>query len=370
VVGSHAAKALRILPPSWTRSLPPRWRGCRTDDVARHVITLGDPLYPTTLLEAPDPPLLLYAEGRLDLLQAASIAIVGSRNPTAQGADNARAFAATLAEAGLTIVSGLALGSTARPTRRAAAHPRRSPWSAPGSTRLPAAPLDLGAPHRPPRADAERIPARHAVRPPNFPQRNRIIAGLSLGTLVVGRRRFQSGSLITARLALDAGRDVFAIPGSIHSPQARGCHHLIKQGAKLVDSAQDVLDELGWPADADTVSAAASLRLRPRPRARCAGLRPGVRSIRWWPRIGWPSHDVTRALLQLELEGTSPACRDSVSSACAGLKAAGRASEVADESVVFDGRGARLGYSGFMFDVLVYLYENYWRPDACPDHAQ
>ena len=212
---------------------------------ARSIVTLGDPRYPPSLLETADPPLLLYTQGRCELLRARSVAVVGSRNPTAQGSENARSFASHLSRAGLTIVSGLALGIDA------AAH--EGGLSGAGSTvAVVGTGLDRVYPSQN-RELAHRIAADGLVisefplgtspRSENFPVRNRIIAGMTSGTLVV-EAALRSGSLITARMALEAGRDVFAIPGSIHSPQARGCHALIKQGAKLVDRAEDVLEEL------------------------------------------------------------------------------------------------------------------------------
>jgi DNA processing protein len=218
-------------------------------DPTHHVLTLGDPLYPAALLETADPPLLLYAQGRLDLLGTPALAVVGSRNPSAQGVDNARAFATHLSQAGLTIVSGMALGIDG------AAH--AGGLAGRGSTvAVVGTGLDRIYPARH-KALAHRIAKEGLLLsefelgmpplPENFPQRNRLIAGLSRGTLVV-EAALPSGSLITARQALEAGREVFAIPGSIHSPQSRGCHALIKQGAKLVDSADDILGELNWAA--------------------------------------------------------------------------------------------------------------------------
>lgn len=212
----------------------------------RHAITLADPRYPASLLDTADPPLVLFVHGRLDALSHAQrLAIVGSRNPTPQGAQNAQAFAQSLAAAGLTIVSGLALGIDG------AAH--EGALRAGGFTlAVVGTGLDRVYPSRH-RDLAHRIVAQGALiseyplgTPPlahHFPQRNRVIAGLSMGTLVV-EAALQSGSLITARLASEQGREVFAIPGSIHAPQSRGCHALIRQGAKLVESAQDVLEEL------------------------------------------------------------------------------------------------------------------------------
>lgn len=210
------------------------------------VLTLGDPRYPSTLLDTADPPLLLFVSGRLEALaQPRRLAVVGSRNPTPQGAQNARGFARALAGSGLCIVSGLALGIDG------AAH--EGALQAGGFTlAVVGTGLDRVYPSRH-RELAHRIAAQGALiseyplgtppLAPNFPQRNRLIAGLSLGTLVV-EAALQSGSLITARLASEQGREVFAVPGSIHSPQSRGCHALIRQGAKLVESAEDVLEEL------------------------------------------------------------------------------------------------------------------------------
>jgi DNA processing protein len=219
------------------------------DGPPRDVITLGDARYPGLLLEAPDPPSVLYALGQLEVLDRPALAIVGSRNATAQGVENARQFAASLSAAGLSIVSGLALGIDA------AAH--EGGLSGVGGTiAVVGTGLDRVYPARH-RDLAHRIASTGLIlsefplgTPPlaaHFPKRNRIIAGLSRGTLVV-EAALGSGSLITAKLAAECSREVFAIPGSIHAPQARGCHWLIKQGAKLVDQAQDVLDELSLPA--------------------------------------------------------------------------------------------------------------------------
>ncbi|HMM54074.1 MAG TPA: DNA-processing protein DprA [Candidatus Desulfobacillus sp.] len=210
------------------------------------ILTLADGAYPQKLLETPDPPTLLYVRGRAELLNTPAIAIVGSRNATPQGLLNAEAFAAALAEAGLTVVSGLALGIDA------AAH--RGGLRAAGSTvavigtgidRIyPAGNRDLARDIAVRGAIVSEFPLGTPALKENFPRRNRILSGLALGCLVVEAAE-RSGSLITARLAGEQGRDVFAIPGSIHSPLAKGCHKLIKQGAKLVDDAGDILDELG-----------------------------------------------------------------------------------------------------------------------------
>jgi DNA processing protein len=228
----------------------------------RRVLTLGDDDYPLALLDIEDPPLMLYALGCVQDLATAfarcaqiGIAVVGSRNPTPQGVQNARQFGSALGQAGLPVVSGLALGIDAAAHEGALeGHADRALATmavvGTGLDRVyPKAHLDL----------AHRISARGVLlseyplgTPPlsaNFPKRNRIISGLCKGTLVV-EATLKSGSLITARLAVEQGKEVFAIPGSIHSTQARGCHALIKQGAKLVESAQDILDELNLIADA------------------------------------------------------------------------------------------------------------------------
>ena len=221
----------------------------------RHIATLGDAAYPAALLDIEDPPLMLYMLGTLagdtDIAIktiSTSLAIVGSRNPTPQGESNARQFAKAFGGAGICVVSGLALGIDG------AAHDGALLGG--GST---IAVVGTGLDRVYPKqhlALAHRIASCGMMisefplgTPPltgNFPKRNRIISGLSRATLVV-EAALQSGSLITARLAAEQGKDVFAIPGSIHSPQSRGCHALIKQGAKLVEVAQDVLEELhGW----------------------------------------------------------------------------------------------------------------------------
>jgi DNA processing protein len=218
----------------------------------REIICWEDSAYPALLRDIPDPPVILYALGDPSLLSMPSLAMVGSRNPTPDGERNAHAFSEHLAGAGLCIVSGLAAGIDA------AAH--RGALDADGAT---VAVLGTGPDIAYPRSNtnlmdqiAERgvvvtefAPGTTAKRD-HFPRRNRLISGLSLGTLVVEAAR-QSGSLITARLAGEQGREVFAMPGSIHNPMARGCHRLIRQGAKLVETADDILSELaghlsGW----------------------------------------------------------------------------------------------------------------------------
>ncbi|MBI4189438.1 MAG: DNA-protecting protein DprA [Betaproteobacteria bacterium] len=214
-------------------------------DSANHVVALGDADYPQLLLQTTDPPPLLYVKGRRELLNRVALAIVGSRNATAQGVANAEDFARALSDAGITIVSGLALGIDA------AAH-RGGLAGAAGSIAVVGTGLDVVYPARN-RTLAHQLAERGALVSEfalgtpalgaNFPRRNRVISGMSRGCLVV-EAALQSGSLITARFANEQGREVFALPGSIHSPLAKGCHALIKQGAKLVDCANDILEEL------------------------------------------------------------------------------------------------------------------------------
>lgn len=218
-------------------------------DPANCVLTLADADYPQRLLQLPDPPPRLYVKGSVELLSRPALAVVGSRNATAQGMANAEAFAKALSHAGLTIVSGLALGIDSAAHRGGLAGPA-------SSVAVLGTGADLVWPARN-RALAHELAARGALvsefalgtRPlaGNFPRRNRLISGLALGCLVV-EAATDSGSLITARLAAEQGSEVFAIPGSIHSPLAKGCHALIKQGAKLVESARDILEELHLPA--------------------------------------------------------------------------------------------------------------------------
>lgn len=254
---------LEQVPDRHEALLEATWRWLQSSTgVERRLLTLGDADYPGALLFMEDPPLLLHAMGRFqpwpafiaDPAVPHGIAIVGSRNPTPQGLANARAFGRQSVEAGWTVVSGLALGvdSAAHEgaLEGAAARPDMLATVAVIGTGLdrvyPARNLRL----------AHAIAAHGLVLseylvgtpplPANFPRRNRLIAGLTRGTLVV-EAALKSGSLITARLASEQGKDVFAIPGSIHALQSRGCHALIKQGAKLVETIDDVLDEFASP---------------------------------------------------------------------------------------------------------------------------
>ena len=255
-------KGLLTPPPELAEQLERTWRWLNEtgpEGAPRRLLTLGDPMYPAGLLNMEDPPLMLFTLGVPGLgpdSLARSLAVVGSRNPTPQGAANARHFAKALAQAGLTIVSGLALGVDGAAHEGALEGMPADSASATVSTVATVAVVGTGldrvypAKHR---ELAHRIAQRGLLvseyllgtppLPSNFPKRNRLIAGLAQGTLVV-EAALQSGSLITARLTAEQGKEVFAIPGSIHTTQSRGCHALIRQGAKLVESAQDVLEEL------------------------------------------------------------------------------------------------------------------------------
>lgn len=270
VAGTDAADALLKEPDPGALNATLDW----AEEDGNHVLTLADAAYPQALLEIADPPAVLYLKGNPALLARPALAMVGSRTPTAQGEANAKAFADSLARAGLLIVSGLAQGIDAAAHRGALAAEDSSTVAIIGTgiDRIyPAGNAAL----------AREIAAKGAIlsefplgTPParwNFPRRNRLIAGLSLGVLVV-EATLESGSLITARLAASAGREVFAIPGSIHSPQARGCHRLIREGAKLVETAEDVFEELrgNLGGHLPASPAATPRRMKSRPRAPAA----------------------------------------------------------------------------------------------------
>ena len=332
LVGPALATALGQLPPAFEERLEAAklWLAGGSD---RHVLTLGDAAYPPSLLATVDPPLLLYVQGDPAWLQRPAVAIVGSRHATAQGLDNARAFARALAEQGWVIVSGLALGIDGAAHEGALQAAGVNAGSAVGSAvRNPVgsavgsaagnagtvAVVGTGLDRVYPPAHRElarRVAAQGALisefapgvppLPEHFPQRNRIIAGLSQGTLVV-EAALRSGSLVTARLALEAGREVFAVPGSIHAPQSRGCHALIKQGAKLVESAADITEELRGPAqpplaglatepDTSEPNGDASLLA-------ALGHDPTTLDA-LQARTGWPTAELNARLLDLELAG-------------------------------------------------------------------
>ena len=269
VVDAKLARGLLRQPAPLAALLENTWRWLQAEDKEiastpqsqRCVVTLGDANYPQALLQMEDPPLVLYLLGRGSLGAARgfsgydlarSIALVGSRNPTAQGADNAYAFGHAMAQAGLTVISGMALGVDGKAHEGAL---DGASQFALATIAVVGTGLDRVYPRRH-LALAHRIAEQGLIiseypigTPPlaaNFPKRNRLIASLSQGTLVV-EAALLSGSLITAKLAADMGREVFAIPGSIHSGMSRGCHALIRQGAKLVETAQDILEELHLP---------------------------------------------------------------------------------------------------------------------------
>jgi DNA processing protein len=272
------------------------------------LVTLADGAYPRLLLETADPPPLLYCRGRTELLNRPALAVVGSRNATAQGAGNAEQFARSFSAAGLTIVSGLAQGIDA------AAH--RGGLAGEGST---IAVLGTGVDNVYPRANsalAEDIAARGLLVSEfalgtqafahNFPRRNRLISGLAQGCLVI-EAALASGSLITARSAAEQGREVFAVPGSIHSPLSKGCHALIKSGAKLAESAEDVLSELAAFRRTGFASTRAPAGAPGKPDSgdpllECMGFDPvDVDSL--CARAGLPAERVAAELLRLELAG-------------------------------------------------------------------
>ena len=318
IVSAKQAQQLLTLPDGWADLSRDTWDWLQhtpTPDITHAVLTLGDAEYPAPLLLIPDPPVMLYALGQTAALRGLkaeqSLAMVGSRNPTPQGQTNAREFARALAGSGLTIVSGMALGIDGA-AHDGALHGASS--QALATIAVVGTGLDRVYP-RQHRELAHRI-AQHGLilseyhlgTPPlnaNFPKRNRLIAGLSQATLVV-EAALQSGSLITAKQALEQGRDVMAIPGSIHSAQAKGCHALIKQGAKLVESVQDVLEELRMPDPFAQVPLALAPTAAPTETEdellSAMGHDPvGLDALQ--ARCGWPTARLQAQLLELELMG-------------------------------------------------------------------
>ena len=267
-----------------------------SSEPGNRILTLADTDYPQALLTMPDPPPLLYAIGRPDVLQARAVAIVGSRHASPQGAEDARRFARSLSDAGLAVVSGMALGIDAA-AHRGALDGRGGTIAVIGTGAdlvYPAQNHTLAHEIARDGAIVSEWPLGTPARSANFPQRNRLIAGLSGGVLIV-EAAMRSGSLITARLANEMGRDVFAIPGSIHAPLSQGCHRLIKQGAKLVETPEDVLEEFGFPS------------ARRRGSHRTANPQPGPASASWASaRLpeAQPSADAERVLAAL---GHAPA---------------------------------------------------------------
>lgn len=318
IVSAQQAQALGQAPDGWASLSEDTWQWLQTQTAAgvtRTVVTLGDADYPSSLLDIPDPPLMLYAMGQTEALGQLkaehALAMVGSRNPTPQGAANAREFARSLAASGLSIVSGLALGvdGAAHEGAFLGAAPGRLATIAVVGTGLdrvyPKSHRDLAHQITQQGLILSEYPLGTPPLAPNFPRRNRLISGLSQATLVV-EAALQSGSLITAKQALEQGRDVMAIPGSIHSAQSKGCHALIKQGAKLVESAQDVLEELRLP-DA-LVQAPLDLQEANTPNQTegelltCLGHDP-VSLDALQARCGWPTAQLQAELMELELMG-------------------------------------------------------------------
>lgn len=317
VVSVAQAEALQQMPPTLQVQVDQTWQWLQSapePGVTRRVLTLGDPGYPASLLEMADPPLMLYVLGAaaFDLNQLGqSIAVVGSRNPTPQGAANARAFARALGEAGLPVVSGLALGVDGAAHQGALEAAGDAPRLA--TVAVVGTGLDRVYPARH-RELAQRVMRQGLIvsefplgTPPltqNFPKRNRLIAGLARGTLVV-EAALQSGSLITARLTSEQGKEVFAIPGSIHSPQSRGCHALIRQGAKLVESVNDILEELPAPrppAAAPPDPAPSGAGDARDPLLEALGFDP-VHIDALSARTGWGAAELQARMLALELDG-------------------------------------------------------------------
>ena len=347
VVSAAIARALQVVPDNFEAQLQTTWNWLKagTIDPAtgqnnRVFLTLADARYPSSLLNIEDPPLVLYLQGHVDLiwqldhkenptngaLQGKStykhakdgIAMVGSRNPTPQGLATAHAFAQSFTQAGLVVVSGLALGIDG------AAHEGAMEGQQNNDEGCTIAVIGTGLDRVYPSkhlALAHRI-VQHGLMisefplgtpplPANFPKRNRIISALSLGTLVV-EAAVKSGSLITARLASEQGKEVFAIPGSIHSTQSRGCHALLKQGAKLVESAQDVLEELRLQLTPPLVPPSKLLRTNNTATA-IEDVEPDdlVKSLGYDPvsldalvaRTGWDAATLQVRLMELELDG-------------------------------------------------------------------
>ena len=269
-----------------------------------------DAAYPTLLAQTPGAPPVLYVLGSIEALGSIQLAMVGSRNPTAAGRRNAHDFAAALARVGLTITSGLAVGVDAA-SHLGALDVEGVTLAVLGTgldTVYPAANASLAARIRTRGALISEFPPRTGPAACNFPRRNRIISGLSRGTLVV-EATCRSGSLITARFAAEQGREVFAIPGSIHSPQSRGCHKLIREGAKLVENLADVLSELQIPLPKQGVSSSIHLPATLPPLDKeyemlldALGFEPATLD-ELIERTGLSSESVASMLLILELDG-------------------------------------------------------------------
>ncbi|HSH41995.1 MAG TPA: DNA-processing protein DprA [Arenicellales bacterium] len=308
-VGGFLERVRASLPPPDADAIAADLRWLE-QGAGRHLLPITDHRYPWLLREIPDPPLLLYAQGDLSCLANPCLAIVGSRNPTPQGRETAFRFARELAATGFTIVSGLALGIDGCAHRGAletgatagvCAHGLDTVY--PGSHRRLAAAITEGS------VLLSELPIGCEPRRHQFPRRNRIISGMSIGTLVV-EAGLRSGSLITANLAADQNREVFAVPGPITSPQARGCHDLIRKGAALVESIDDILRETGHRAVIPAGARGTTGPERVSPHAgllKHMGYAPCTRDelVR---RSGLTSAEVSSMLLMLELEGCVELC--------------------------------------------------------------
>ncbi|QSA96805.1 DNA-processing protein DprA [Methylococcus sp. EFPC2] len=305
-LGLAAATVDGLLAPDWRKVDDDlRWLA----EPNRHCLTLDHPDYPLPLREIADPPPVLFVEGAPLALGSLQLAVVGSRNPSPTGEKLARDFSRALAEAGWAVTSGLALGIDAA-AHRGALEGRGRTVAVAGTgpdqvyparhARLAETIVQCGG------ALVSELPTGTAPQAGNFPRRNRIISGLSRGVLVV-EAALRSGSLITARLALEQGREVFAIPGSIQNPLSRGCNALIKQGAKLVETVQDILEELG----VYTPAPAAVPDSGEKPAAPDPALASLLKSVAYEPTsvdtliaaTGFAPETITSMLLLLELDG-------------------------------------------------------------------
>ncbi|MDE2234471.1 MAG: DNA-processing protein DprA [Gammaproteobacteria bacterium] len=294
--------------PDWdTVAQDLRW----LEDTGVHMLACTDPAYPPLLRQISDPPMVLFVRGNLQALSLPQLAMVGSRNPSTEGRRNAEEFSAYLSNCGLGITSGMAMGIDAA-SHRGALRSRGTTIAVWGA--------GLDKPYPPSHRELAEEIAEHGALvseflpgtpplPHNFPRRNRIISGLSVGTLVVEAAQ-TSGSLITAHLASEQGREVFAIPGSIHNPMARGCHRLIREGAKLVESAGDILEELAPLLKLEPVNASVESPV-PEPDVEDPEYRLLLNSMDHAPisvdllveRTGLTPDVVSSMLLMLELQG-------------------------------------------------------------------
>jgi len=324
--GRHPQKRLEEMGPEALAGLPPkrvdpRAAGCEAavaadlrwldrDPGTHHLLPITDPCYPWLLREIADPPLLLFLEGDRGHLNQPCLAIVGSRNPTPQGRDTAWEFGRALARAGFIVVSGLARGIDGAAHQGALETGHTIAVCGHGLDHIyPVAHRRLRGRIRAQGALLSEFPTGAPPLRPHFPRRNRLISGLSVGTLVV-EAGIKSGSLITARLAAEQNREVFAVPGPIQSPQSKGCHALIRNGVTLVESIQDILRELGHFSDRQQLGDTSG---EPEPAHEHAwlldhmGYAPCTRD-ELVKRSGLTSAEVSSMLLALELGGSVELC--------------------------------------------------------------